>query len=485
MLTACLLCLRNGDILEVDNNFKTSFGFVVRRDELEHRLDPQYYHPERRKALKILFDSKYPKAHLEDLVTLRKEKIDPQQFPNKEFVYISLANIAPHTGEIIGETRVKGEDILSSSNVFRNRDILFSRLRPYLNKVHLVQRQIENGICSTEFIVLSPKRNVNGAYLRAFLSSPFVLNQTKHMMTGYTLPRLSPADVKGIEVPLPPLKIQERLAKVVEKQYIDRRMKMKEANELLNGISKYVLEKLEIDVGPVVSENSFVVKFKDLQEGKRYDPHYYQPSVARILGILRTSKWDAITIGELAAQIVNGLDCRRYVEKGNPYIRVENVRENEIDLEEVKLVELSPAKIPFSIRLKEGDILFTRKGSYGICAVVTKELENCIISSEIIKITLKAGFNSYYVAAFMNSELGKMQTRRIAVGAIMPGISHGALEAIRVLIPADELQTEIVREIKKRIALARRLEREAERLEQVVDENIEMIILGKQQIRGR
>jgi restriction endonuclease S subunit len=158
------------------------------------------------------------------------------------------------------------------------------------------------------------------------------------------------------------------------------------------------------------------------------------------------------------------------------------VRENEIDLERVKFVELKHDRIPSRMRLKEGDLLLTRKGSYGICAVVTKEHEKCTISSEIIKITLKPGINPYYIAVFMNSDLGKMQFRRLAVGAIMPGINHGALKSLKVLIPPRRVQDEIENQTKERIGLASRLKQEAKNLEGKVDMEIEAIILSKGQV---
>lgn len=175
--------------------------------------------------------------------------------------------------------------------------------------------------------------------------------------------------------------------------------------------------------------------------------------------------------------IINGADLRKYVEEGTPYLRVENIKENMIDLNDVKYVKTKPEEVSKNIQLSEGDILFTRKASYGICAVVTKASENAIISSEIIRLVLKNDINPFYVAAFLNSRLGRMQSDRMAVGTIMPGINHPSLRSMKIVIPQIEVQDKIADEVKRRREEARKLRRRAIEVEKKATNEVEKTII--------
>ena len=74
--------------------------------------------------------------------------------PNEEdgFVhFVGLENIESQTGVLLGDTQSDFSIIESNKNVFRRGDILYGKLRPNLNKVHLANI---DGICSTDILVL-------------------------------------------------------------------------------------------------------------------------------------------------------------------------------------------------------------------------------------------------------------------------------------------------------------------------------------------
>ncbi|MBI5878046.1 MAG: restriction endonuclease subunit S [Chloroflexi bacterium] len=154
------------------------------------------------------FDS----IRLGNIVVEGRDSINPQSHPNDAFHYIGLENIQTLTGDVIGETRVLGKQVRSRSKVFRANNILYGRLRPYLNKVYLAQEPIAEGICSGEFYVLKPDYGkVMPNYLRAILASNYIQSHVGKWQTGSALPRLQLDDLLGIEIPLPPLSFQQQL----------------------------------------------------------------------------------------------------------------------------------------------------------------------------------------------------------------------------------------------------------------------------------
>ena len=119
--------------------------------------------------------------------------------------FLGLASIQSDTGERIDSD----EEVSGNAFKYKIRDVLYCRLRPYLNKVFLAE---EDGICSTEFHVMQLiDDSLLPEYLAVIMRSSLVLLQTKHMMTGNTHPRISPDDVKNLIIPVPNKNIQQHI----------------------------------------------------------------------------------------------------------------------------------------------------------------------------------------------------------------------------------------------------------------------------------
>jgi hypothetical protein len=139
---------------------------------------------------------------LSEVVELVNDRVMPaEEFLGKDVNYIGLANIASQTGELAEFSPVKGESILSSSVSFKQGDILFGRMRPYLNKVWVAEF---DGICSGEALVLRPDScRVDTVFLHALLLSRLTLSQVIPLQSGTSLPRVVASDVLSINLPIP------------------------------------------------------------------------------------------------------------------------------------------------------------------------------------------------------------------------------------------------------------------------------------------
>ena len=103
-------------------------------------------------------------------------------------------------------------------------------MRPYLNKVY---RAEFDGCCSTEFHIFQA-HNIHPDFLTVVLRSNMVLAQTKHLMTGNTLPRLQTTDIDNLIIPCPDMEKQEKIVDVVSKIKNDAKQLQEEGNALLN-----------------------------------------------------------------------------------------------------------------------------------------------------------------------------------------------------------------------------------------------------------
>jgi type I restriction enzyme S subunit len=160
------------------------------------RLNAEFFHPERLLTAGAIRDGGHPAYPLDQVAGFVNSK--QNDIKSSDF-YVGLANVERDTGELLPGS---DEDDLPTGDVsrFKAGDILFGKLRPYLNKVHLADL---DGVCSPEFFVLRPNDGVRGEYLAAILRSQLTLTQTKHMAGGNTHPRLTPADVHAMYVPVP------------------------------------------------------------------------------------------------------------------------------------------------------------------------------------------------------------------------------------------------------------------------------------------
>ena len=168
------------------------------------RIDPFANTPVLEKLRSSLNNSSF--IYLKDAVTETKfvtTEISPSD------TYIGLENIESNTGNYI-ETDEK--ETISSALLFERGQILFPKLRPYLNKVYLAEF---NGLCSTEFHIFNAK-NMDSNFLHYCLLSRITLEQTSNLMTGNTLPRLQSSDIAHILIPNPPFEKQREIAKHIQ-----------------------------------------------------------------------------------------------------------------------------------------------------------------------------------------------------------------------------------------------------------------------------
>ena len=161
------------------------------------------------KSVYTLLNS-YSKKAVSEFCSIAIEKDNPQSNPEKEYIYIGLEHIESNTGKIILNTEI-GRNILSTKNKFKKGDILYGKLRPYLNKV---AEPNFDGICSTDILVL--KTGVPSLLKYALRSDDFV-KQTSDLMGGISLPRIKPKDFLNQKISFPPISEQKKIAAEIEK----------------------------------------------------------------------------------------------------------------------------------------------------------------------------------------------------------------------------------------------------------------------------
>lgn len=141
---------------------------------------------------------------------------DVKVVPNSKRVttFIGLEHMEKNTGNLIGQGT--SADVRSAKSVFKSGDLLYGKLRPYLNKVYVAQF---DGVCSTDILVFPPSSHLTNKFIAyRFLSSDFV-SFASQRVSGVQHPRVSWKDISQFSISLPPLPEQHRIVTKIEELF--------------------------------------------------------------------------------------------------------------------------------------------------------------------------------------------------------------------------------------------------------------------------
>lgn len=128
---------------------------------------------------------------------------------------LNLDAIEQQTGKVLTYSYVNQDELNGSIIQFDADNVLYSKLRPNLNKVVLPNQQ---GFATSEMLPLKPDKSVLcKEYLAAYLRSDSFVAWAVSKTAGAKMPRLSTNVLLEKEIPLPPLDKQRRIASVLDK----------------------------------------------------------------------------------------------------------------------------------------------------------------------------------------------------------------------------------------------------------------------------
>ena len=312
----------------------------------------------------------------------------------------------------------------------------------------------------------------NPQYVTTFLQSQvgYALIERRQRGSSGQI-EIYPDDIASIPIPLLPKAFQEDIAAM---QMRARELRWR-SQELYAEAEALLLDALGLDAALDAEEEALLTYTQSSRrawEAGRLDAEYFQPRYTQVEQAIQQAAHT--TLGKLIEPLVNGYDYRDYVEEGTPYIRVGNVGRGRIDLEGAAKVGITIDDVDKNVDLRVGDVLFTRKGTFGNAAVVREGQTHAIISSEIMRLRLKdLRIQPDYLALFLNSDAGYLQVERRVHGVAYYSISQPDLESVFVPILSADLQQHLTRLVQQSI----KAEQDAHRLLEEAKAQVEAMIL--------
>jgi type I restriction enzyme, S subunit len=175
---------------------------------------------------------------MKDVVDLRDEKVFVE---SEETNYLELEDLEGGSGRIL--SRRDTLTVESAVTRFAKGDVLFGKLRPYLEKY---ARPDFDGFCTGEILAFHPRR-IDGHYLFYHMGSDWLIQRCNALAYGAKMPRVNwPKQLALFDLPLPPLAEQKRIAAYLDASCaaIDRAVETKRKQlETLDALRKSIIQK--------------------------------------------------------------------------------------------------------------------------------------------------------------------------------------------------------------------------------------------------
>lgn len=345
---------------------------------------------------------------------------------------------------------VDAEGIRSTKNIFQTGNILYGKLRPYLNKHGIAEF---DGVCSTDILVFQTAPSVEKELLNRYFDLPQFISFAVSHSKGINLPRVSAKEILTARMPLPPLSEQRRLVARIESLFA----KLDAAKEKVQS----VLDSHETRKAALLHAafaGKLTAKWRE-ENNKRacYAEEPLKNFVETQYGYTEKSSFDIA---------------------GPHYLRITDIQGETVDWNNVPNCSIDETNYQ-KYSLHPNDIVVARTGattgkSYMIGEDIDAVFASYLIRVQITNIRLLPKF----LYMFFQSQEYWSQIMELSAGIAQPGVNARKIQSMMICVPSLPEQQEIVR------ILDRLLARE-QRARQAAEETLAAIDRMKQSILAR
>ena len=438
-------------------------------------------------------------------VCLPVANIQPEASPDTEFTYFDIGGIDNERNRIAETKTVTGRTAPSRARqALRKNDILFSTVRTYLRKIALVDREYPNPIGSTGFAVIRAAEGVSSQLLFFQVLSEDFLQPLHALQSGSSYPAVRARDVFAQRILLPPTREQERIVAKLHAAFSAVQRAETAATRALDRLHRYragVLgsavtgaltrdwrntqlkdKKQGVETGELLLQHLLTARIESweraelkrlLAAGKKpkdgkWKSRYRPPVEPRIEDLLDLPKgWSWASVDQLAdfgeRSITDGpfgsnLKTSHYTDSGPRVVRLQNIGDGKFIDEEAHISRKHYQTLK-EYAVYGGDLVIRALGTPAPRACkIPDSLGPAIVKADCIRFKVASTFISpNYVLWALNSPPVQERTGRMIHGIGRPRLKLGEIKSIALPLPPFEEQSEIVRQVERRLAAADRL----------------------------
>jgi type I restriction enzyme, S subunit len=303
--------------------------------------------------------------------------------------------------------------------IVRDGDVIISTVRTYLRAVAPIKSPPENLIVSTGFAVIRPERLTSGFARYALVAEGFV-GSVISRSTGVSYPAINASDLVRIPVPVPPIDEQVAIAAYLDAETKRIDVLIDEKRSLLISLAELRVTRItEILTGTGLEQ-------KDTgSEWFPKIPKSWELKRLKFLGQVRSGvakgkKYDGQTTVEM------------------PYLRVANVQDGYLKLDEISLIEVSTDEVE-RYTLQFGDVLMNEGGDYdklGRGAVWESQIEGCLHQNHVFAVRLDDVDLANWVSAITQTAYAKFYFMNNSKQSTnLASINQGNVKEFPVVLP--------------------------------------------------
>ena len=354
---------------------------------------------------------------------------------SNDIKYIGLEHLEKDKG-IVGFS--SADKVKSTKNAFKEGQILYGRLRPYLNKHDITSFE---GVCSTDILVFEVTNLVANVLVDNFFNLPFFIEYVVSNSKGINLPRVSEETVLNTTFPLPPLSEQQRIVERIEELFA----KLDEAKERLQEVAdSFAVRKAAILHKAFTGE---LTKQWRLENG------------------VSDESWEEKKGEDFFEYVTSGSRgwAKYYSDKGSIFVRMGNLNHGtiELDFSDIQYVELPDQVEGQRSKLQKNDILISITADVGMIGLVREDMD-AYINQHVALARPKDNLYAEFLAWYFVSDVGLKQMQNKQRGATKIGLGLQDIRSIILKIPSLPEQHEIVRLIDALLARERAAQQAAE-----------------------
>jgi len=391
---------------------------------------------------------------------------------------LELEDIEKNTSKLLRKVTFKDRMFKSTKNRFGKGDVLYGKLRPYLNKIIVAE---DDGVATTEIIPLNGGVFLDNGYIFYWLKSAEFLSYVTKVGYGVNMPRLGTNDAKVAPFVLAPLAEQKQIATQLDQLLAQVDTLKNRLDAIPNILKRFRQSVLAAAVSGKLTEewrgenecsdtSVFIAQLElernELKSKKKLKKSFGPSKAVSPLFTGIDARWQWVGFEHIAAHDNNALkagpfgsalkksDCIEsgYKVYGQEQVIAGNEGLDTYFISATKFEQLS------SCEVGAGDILISLVGTIGKVLILSEDAEKGIINPRLVKLGLQGFVNREFIRFYLESPIAKGFFKGFSHGGTMDILNLGILKELPIPFPPIEEQTEIVRRVEQLFTFADQIE---------------------------
>jgi type I restriction enzyme S subunit len=364
--------------------------------------------------------SNWSHDRLKDIAWVNSSSLPANTNPDYEFDYLEISNVDYHgVIDAAAIDRLRYED--APSRARRRVDpysIIISSVRPNLQAAAFFAELRNDLVCSTGFNVVTPdKSKLYQRFAYYYLISEEARQYFEATAKGVGYPAIDDKDFLVIQVPLPPIEEQERIAAF-------------------------------LDVSCTELDESVAAKRQQLNTLDSLRKSTLHEAFAELDG------FPVERVKDVSSKIGSGVTpeggAAGYLGSGIPLLRSQNVHFDGLRLDDVAYISEDTHAAMSNSQLRPKDVLLNITGaSIGRCTFIPADFGEGNVNQHVCIVRPGPKIDYRFLAAFLSSPAGQDQVFSTFTGASRQGLSHKELGLIRIPFPPLEIQLNVLAELER------------------------------------